>query len=323
MSENLFAANNVALEPQDCQLTVLSMGLGQDSATILFKLVHDEDFRKTYAPNDLLVLFADTGNEHPMTYEYQDEVIVPFCEKHNIEFVSITSDMGFHGNGWHSLTQQWEQGTPTIGSVAYPKSCTHRLKLNPQYNYGEKWVSEKYNLPHGRKRGYKAFAAYHGKIKWLIGIAKGEETRVADASAETALWKRTAIDVKYPLLEIGMDRTACQAYIKEMGYPLPMPSNCMFCPFACTHIEILWLYKTYPDRFYRWVEYEQKKLDAHTHVEKNLGVSGKLHKDGDKKGQAFTLLDVLKEAQDKYPDMSLEDLQEYKWSHGHCVSSKY
>lgn len=323
MSQNLFESNDIPLEIQETKLTVLSMGLGQDSATILFKIVHDEHFRKKYVPGDLLVLFADTGNEHPMTYQYQDEVIIPFCQKHGIEFVSITNDMGFHGNNWGSLTEQWAHGTPTIGSVAYPKTCTHRLKLNPQYNFAEKWISQKYDLPYGRKRAFTSFSMFYGKIKWLIGIAKGEESRVADASAETALWKRKAIKVVYPLLEEDMDRTACQAYIKSLDYPLPMPSNCMFCPFACNHIEILWLYKTYPDRFAEWVAYEQKKLDAHSHVEKNLGVSGKLHKEGEKKGQAFTLLDVLKEAQEKYPDMTLEDLQEYKWSHGHCVASKY
>jgi len=318
MSQNLFESKQ-----QQTKLTILSMGLGQDSVTILLKLIHDKTFKNNYAPNDLLVLFADTGNEHPMTYKYQDDVVIPLCKKHNIEFVSITSDMGYHGNNWHSLTEQWSSGNPTIGSVAYPKSCTHRLKLDPQYRYAEKWISSKYNLPHGRKKAFKSFSSYYGKIKWLIGIAKGEESRVADASKETAMWKRKSIEVSYPLLDEAMDRTSCQAYITELGYELPMPSNCMFCPFACSHIEILWLHKTYPNKFNEWVEHEQNKLDAHTHVEKNLGVSGKLHKTGDREGKAFTLLDVLDEAKKKYPDMTLEDLQAYKWSHGHCVTSKY
>lgn len=44
------------------KLTILSMRLGQNSTTILLKLIHDKDFRQKYAPNDLLVLFANTGN---------------------------------------------------------------------------------------------------------------------------------------------------------------------------------------------------------------------------------------------------------------------
>ena len=52
----------------------------------------------------LLVLFANTGNEHPYTYSYRDRVIIPLCKEHNIEFVSIESHMGYHGKNWDSLT---------------------------------------------------------------------------------------------------------------------------------------------------------------------------------------------------------------------------
>lgn len=51
-------------------LTILSFGGGQDSTTILYKLVFDADFKARYAPGDLLVLMADTGNEHPETYSH-------------------------------------------------------------------------------------------------------------------------------------------------------------------------------------------------------------------------------------------------------------
>jgi len=86
---------------------------------------------------------------------------------------------------------------------------------------------------------------------------------------------------------------------------------------------LLWLYYSYPDRFYEWVELEQKKLDAHKDVEKNLGVSGRLHKEGAQKGKAVTLLDLLEEAKRKFPNATLEDLQAFKYSHGHCVQSVY
>ena len=323
-ANDLLSLFGIESEEHEAKLTILSMGLGQDSVTILLKLIFDVTFRKTYAPNDLLILFADTGNEHPETYRYHHDVVVPLCKQYNIEYIAITSDMGYHGNHWESLTAQWDHGTPTIGSVGYPKTCTHRLKLQPQYNFVETWISKKYRLPKGRKRGYVSFASYYGKIKWLIGIAKGEENRIADASAETALWKRKAVEVVYPLIEIGYNRSACQQYIRSMGFPLPLPSNCMFCPYAgSNHIELLWLYRTYPDRFLEWVEYEQKKLDAHKHVKRNLGVTARIHKQGERAGEPFTLMDMLDEALEKYGDMTLEDLQDYKWSHGHCVASKY
>lgn len=308
------------------QLTVLSYGGGQDSTTILFKIIYDKEFRAKFAPNDLLVLMADTGNEHDFTYQYINDVIIPLCKEHKIDFEFITNDMGYHLEGWKSLTHKWKVGNrPTIGSLAYPKSCTHQLKLQPQYKYVEQWLPKKY--PHiidkNQKKNYTQFALQYGKINWLVGIAKGEEKRVADASKETNKWKRESVNVVYPLIEIGYDRQACQDYIREIGKPIPMPSNCMFCPFGSNGMELLYMYYTYPDRFYEWVELEQNKLDAWGDASKNVGVSGRIHKNGDKKGGAVTLLDLLEEAKSKYPNVTLNELNEYKWSHGHCVTSTY
>jgi len=307
------------------QLTILSFGGGQDSTTILFKLIFDKDFRAKYAPNDLLVLMADTGNEHDFTYEYLHKVIIPLCNKHEIEFKFITNDLGYHGDTWMSLTHQWENNKPTIGSLAFPKTCTHNLKLNPQYKYVEDWLTSKYPhiKPKKNKKNYIQYAMQYGKINWLIGIAKGEEKRVADVTKETLQWKKQAIRVSYPLIDIEYDRQSCQDYINSINMPLPMPSNCMFCPFGSNGMELLYMYHTYPNRFYEWVELEQKKLDAWTDAKKNVGVSGRLHKDGKKKGDAVTLLDLLEEAKAKYPNVTLNELNEYKWSHGHCVTSSY
>ncbi len=308
------------------QLTILSFGGGQDSSTILFKLIFDKEFRAKYAPNDLLVLMADTGNEHDFTYQYLHEVIIPLCKEHNIEFQFITNDMGYHSDSWMSLTHQWENGNrATIGSLAYPKTCTHNLKLQTQYKYVEDWLPEKYTHIKNKKqkKNYHQFAMQYGKINFLVGIAKGEEKRVADATKETLKWKKETLKVVYPLIEIGYDRQACQDYIKSIGKPLPMPSNCMFCPFGSNSMELLYMYYTYPDRFYEWVTLEQNKLDAWSDAEKNLGVSGRIHKCGDRKGQAVTLLDLLEEAKEKYPDVTLNELNEWKFSHGHCVASSY
>ena len=306
-------------------LTILSFGGGQDSSTILFKLVFDADFRSRYAPGRLLVLMADTHNEHPETYKYLEDIIIPFCEKHDIEFIKIDNTMGYHGDTWQSLTGQWENNNPTIGSLAYPKTCTHNLKLQPQYRFVEQWIPKNYSkvINKTRKDNFVQFAKQYGKIRWLVGIAKGEEKRVADATKETAKWKRQAIEVQYPLIDIGYDRQTCQDYMREIDMPIPMPSNCMYCPFASNHMELLWLEKSYPDKFDTWITLEQNKLDAHQEAIKNLGVSGRLHKDGDRKGQAVTLKDLLHEAKEKYPHVTLNQLNEYKWSHGHCVSSTY
>jgi len=73
MSKNLFEEAGVPLEHKNSFLTILSSGVGQDSMTILFLLVHDPIFKAKYAPGRLLVLFADTHTEAPETYSYMDK----------------------------------------------------------------------------------------------------------------------------------------------------------------------------------------------------------------------------------------------------------
>lgn len=460
MSKNeqtdLFSYAGVDLTEDDKQnsnLTVLCFGGGQDSTTILLKLIFDKYFREKYAPHKLLVLFADTGNEHPFTYDYIDRVIKPLCKKHNIEFVKITNDMGFHGKTWKTLTYQWRLNTPTIGSMGFPnKSCTHNLKLNPQYNYLGDKLAKEFKLPKGNKKEFEHYVKQHGKIRILIGIAKNEERRVNGSwyvlidnkkligSLKTikgieyfvidkqnyeityygsdrfinvdnksiriefeyqvlydASWKEKSLITEYPLIDIGYDRTTCQEYISSLGFEVCFPSNCMFCPFSSgSHMEILWMYYNLKDRFFEWVELEENKLNhfknnhniilnklqkpvneqkvtikvetlnatsinylneqleiarksntqitinclnyfenrvVETFINSNkdvvkikvlnLGATARVHKDGIKKGEAFTLKDMLKEALEKYPDVTLEELQRHKFSHGACVESQY
>ncbi len=316
-------SNEEIYKAEVSKLTVLSMGLGQDSTTILLKLIYDKSFRAKYAPHDLLVLFANTHNEHPETYKYRDEVIIPLCKKHNIDFISLNNDMGYHSNSWQGLTERWSTGGKKreIASVAFNPQCSHNLKLRPQYAFVEEYISQKYPMIsfNGRKKGYVQFAKQYGKIRWLIGIARGEESRIFDAEKETLAWKRQSVHIEYPLIDIGYNRQDCQDYIRQVNYPIPMPSNCMFCPYvACNAMELLWLEKTYPDKFEQWCKHEQAKLNDWQHIERNVGVSGKF-----KEGKAVTLKEMLEDAKSKYPNITLAELNEYKWSHGHCVKSKY
>lgn len=460
LTSNLFKTYGIDIKADEIKfskVTIISYGGGQDSHTILEMCCKDKEFRMKYAPHRLIAIFADTGNEHPFTYDFIERVTKPLCKKYGIEFVQITNDMGFHSEGWMSLTHQWKRNRPTIGSMAYPKSCSHNLKLFPQYNYIGYLLAKENNLAYGRKREYVNYAKTNGKIRWLIGIAKNEEQRVngkffyrQNTSKNEGIlkikksieifevknkdkskleyevsyegsdrfinvnnklkkiefeynviydqkWKEQSIITEYPLLDIGFDRTACQEYLNSIGSEIPFPSNCIFCPFSSgSHMELLWLYKNLPDRFYEWVQLEEAKLnyfknnhqfifnkiiDAKTkekikievdtldaqsldfmkeqlsiaicekkqitiscvnyievkEIEEfinkksivvkvkvpNLGATARTHKHGDRKDEAFTLLDMLEEAKAKFQDVTLEELQRWKHSHGHCTSSKF
>ncbi|WP_313491917.1 MULTISPECIES: hypothetical protein [Sphingobacterium] len=311
-------------------LTVLSFGGGQDSTTILYKIVLDRAFRERYVKGRLLVLMSDTGNEHKHTYDHI-AFVAEFCMLHGIEFYLINHNMGYHPRNWSTLQDNFGI-YDTIMSVAFPKVCTDNLKIKPLYNFLDHYIAKEYygysaKFPPKGKKYIKQYQKEYGKINVLIGIAAGEENRIAKSNNQQQKarqldlfrkvrlpglkWMDTCITKIYPLAELGINRNACQQYILSVGLPLPFPSNCLMCPFA-SKIEILWLYRNYPAVFAEWVCYERAKLEKFKGTKNNLGVKGKL-----------TLEQVLAQAIDQYGHMTECELNEYKMSHGHCVKSVY
>ena len=296
------------------KLTMLSFGGGQDSTAMLYMLAHDRKFRKEYAPNDVVVVFSDTGDEHQHTYLHLMQ-IEAFCDKQGIEYHHLLPHMGYHTQSWQTYRGQLERNC-TCGSKAGKKTCTVNLKINPIYKFMNDWIAERYGYgrygyPYKKHHALVCFAEDYGPFRVLIGFAAGEEGRVDD-SPNPNRWFNLSIEKSYPLIDLGMDRAACQARIEALGYDVPYPSNCVLCPWM-SQIELLWLFRTQPDDFYYWVELEKAKLKKFAHKgEKNLGVFGKK-----------LLPEVLAQAETTYGNMSIEELNAYKFSHGHCVKSKY
>ena len=302
-------------------LTILSYGGGQDSTAILYKLIHNPIFRLEYAPEDLIVVMADTGNEHEETYGYV-EIAKKICFDHDIPFIFLK---GYATGDWKEGLISFYEAKSTVGSKAFRKTCTMRLKINPIYNWLDAYLHEYYGTTvSGNKKAIRQFALNHGKIDVLIGIAKGEESRAGTNEESKQRWMREAINKRYPLIDIGYDRQACQDYISGLGYAIPMPSNCILCPFMSKQ-ELLYLYRVHPEWYYKWVKLEQNKIDKfglpedksktrkqNGELGDNLGVWGKK-----------LLPEILKEAEEEFGHMTADQLFEYKMSHGHCVKSKY
>lgn len=291
-------------------LTVLSFGGGQDSTALLYRYAYDPEFRARYAPDDFVVVMADTNDEHPATLAHVRSV-AEWCVERGIEFHWLHADQGWHSTLWSGL-REFYAAKNAIGSKAYPKTCTDNLKVQPIYRWLESWLGERYGVKVGRKRGFLEYAERYGRLRMLIGIAAGEEKRIASAAESEPVWRRASVERVYPLVELGMDRAACQAYIRSVGHIVPPPSNCMLCPFMSL-IELLWLYRHYPDDYHEWVRLEAAKIAANTDKgEKNLGVWGKR-----------LLPEALQLAIQKHGHMTDEQLADYKMSHGHCVASRY
>lgn len=293
------------------ELTVLSYGIGQDSTALLLKSIHDPSYRDKYIKGDYLVVTADTGNESDETtaYRYQIERV---CRDHQIDFIFLDLRYKYTSPSWTGgLVKFYEDGN-RIGSKAFPKTCTDKLKIVPIYNFLDEYIHAKYNTEKvGRKSAIKEFTKRGGKINIILGIAKGEECRASGNEESPHKWQRECINKVYPLLDLGMDRQACQDYVSE-HMSIPMPSNCILCPFM-SEIELLYMYRFNRIWYNKWVYLERNKIQANLHMEKqNLGVWGKK-----------LLPEVLEEAQAKHGTMTDQDLREYKMSHGHCVKSKY
>lgn len=293
------------------KLTVLSFGVGQDSVAILFKIIHDKDFRKKYVGEKLIVVTADTKNEHDHTYKYL-EYLKPILKKNNIEFYLLDPSV-YASKSWKDGLVGFYNEKKAVGSKAFPKTCTDNLKIRPIYKFLENYVYKNYGLSRfGRKKSLYEFKNKYGKINVLLGIAHKEEKR-AQKGKSGIKWMDECIEKTYPLIEEKMDRKKCQDFIKKHKYKVPFPSNCIFCPFMSLQ-ELLYLYRYDKKRFDQWVIIEKNKLENNLHKgSKNLGVWG----------TNKTLLDVIKDAEKKFGHMTKTDLVEYKMSHGHCVKSKF
>lgn len=253
----------------------LSYGGGQDSTALAFLYIYDADFRREYAPGEYVVAMSCTGAEHPDTAEYV-QYMKGIFDKYGIEFVHITPDLGYHTGHWREGLFGQLEATSTCTSASFPNvSCTDSLKIAPWYKWYNDYTGARHGLPTADKKALKRSAQQFGKAHVQIGFAKGEESRagIADslqlafelASDELAkkssdpMWFQESIQRRFPLIELGMDRKACQDYIAKRGHPIPPPSLCIGCHWKSDEL-VLWTKLRHPLAFARWEAIEAAKL---------------------------------------------------------------
>lgn len=292
-------------------LTVLSNGGGQDTTYLIQRLIEDKEFYKKHVSGDLIIVGSDTGDEHDHTYSNIKEM-QKMCDMAGFKFVWVTPDMQFHSPSWQSLTGQYTKNS-SIGSAAYKQTCTDNLKVKVVDRFVEWYLQTKYRSVGARKRAYHHFYETHGRIKLILGFAKGEERRTQNSNAFDPVWKKKVVERYYPLIEDGISRQDCIDFFEARNRKV-YPSNCKRC-FYQSPQEILWLWRNDRPAFLEWVEMEEAKIKKYNDLgktENNYGVYGKK-----------SLWDKLQEAENKFGHMTDAELDEYKMSHGHCIKSKY
>ena len=190
-----------------------------------------------------LILFADTGAEHPHTYEHIEHVR-KWLKEQGLPDITIVQKCDKHGNRLTLEEECLQSGT--LPSIAYGyKRCSLKHKIAPQDKFCNNYQPCRDAWAKGER------------ITKFVGYDAGELRRVAHVA------ERDAADPKYhkvyPLVEWGWTRDDCIHEIQKAGLPLPGKSSCFFCP-SMKQQEIVQLRDCYPDLFQRAIALEQNAL---------------------------------------------------------------
>jgi hypothetical protein len=149
------------------------------------------------------------------TLRYVRDVALPYATDHGIELHELRKVRRdgtvetLHGRlvqpGSRSLPIPVR--TPDTGAPA-PRSCTLDFKIR---------VIGRWLRQHGASRTNPATVA--------VGFSTDEVHRANRKRAQP--WETP----DYPLLELGLSRSHCEALVARAGLPVPPRSACYFCPF--------------------------------------------------------------------------------------------
>jgi hypothetical protein len=88
------------------------------------------------------------------------------------------------------------------------RQCTQEWKIRPLRRVIRQWI-----------KGTRPM-----KAAILLGISTDEWSRAKTSDVQY-------LTHEFPLLDMGMSRKDCQAYLESKGLPVPVKSSCVFCPY--------------------------------------------------------------------------------------------
>ncbi len=201
--------------PSAIRLRALSLGAGVQSTTLALMAAHGA---VGLMPD--CAIFADTGWEPKAAYEHLDWLISPNALPFPVFIVgpaNMRDNLIAAGRGkrWASITafarSVDRRGNVSIGMIR--RQCTGDYKIEPI----RRKVRELVELT--RKRS-PTFAV----VEQWIGISFDEVVRMKPSREA---WQRN----RWPLIEERITRRDCLALLRERGYPDPLKSACIGCPF--------------------------------------------------------------------------------------------
>jgi hypothetical protein len=185
----------------------LSLGAGVQSSTLALMCAKGE------IPAPDAAIFSDTGWEPKAVYKWLDwlEKQLPFpvyrVSKGNLRDDTLAG-INSRGKRFAAIPWHMEEG---MGK----RQCTMDYKIAPLRQKMRELIG-----PHSK----------NNKCEVLIGISRDEAMR-AKPSRNT--WQLHT----FPLLDLGMSRGDCLAWMYRNGYPEPPKSSCLGCPY---HSDAQW-----------------------------------------------------------------------------------
>lgn len=183
---------------------VVSYGGGVNSTALIIFLIQNKH------PLDYVV-FADTGDEMPETYDYLHHM-KKYLYTHKIPFQIVKVPNG------DSLSDRCLRRR-VIPSQVW-RWCTRDMKVRPIYRF------------------YRSLNCH---VYQYMGIDYDEWYRMKDPTEDY-------VTNVFPLVDYKIGRQGCIELIEKAGLPIPVKSGCFFCPF--NNIE-RWkeVYDKHPDLF--------------------------------------------------------------------------
>jgi hypothetical protein len=164
-------------------------------------------------PKPDLAVIADTGRERSTTWEYLEQWVMPALESVGVVLHRVskeryaTKDLYGGEKGDTLLVPAFTDQGGEIGKL--PTYCSNEWKRDVV----RRWAVKEHGVKHA--------------VSW-IGYSTDELGRAGktlDASHKTNKWK-----VRYPLIELRMNRGDCVALVKRLGWGDPPRSSCWMCP---------------------------------------------------------------------------------------------
>ncbi len=221
---------------------ILSYGLGVDSTAILHRWLTRPQCRD-FDLKDLLVITAMTGDEFPDTGQLVETHILPLLRKHKIRYIQVARG-GLLKEAGYVILSDTDKPDKVYLKGAFKLSEELLLAGTvPQIANGRRWCSQKFK---GEPIDWVIANEMKGQpFIHVIGFNADEERRVAKDQVYGGDFEGR--EARYPLLEWGWGRTACEAYLRHTLGEFFVKSCCSECPFTRGQDHILARFRTFPE----------------------------------------------------------------------------